>query len=180
MIYEILELGDTILYIIMLLDGLFLVGTKDNGVRIGVSCVSVFVFGAFTNFIDVLSLGLNAETFTNIGIYLGIGLASFVALYSISIRLVRKDLLAFAKKNHMSKKQIGEELKEGKYNSKIPSELYNRYHGEPSWEGFFERLFFWPIAVPNFLFGEFLRSFASSAAEWFVKRKKSVVGFEDE
>lgn len=174
MVFDIIEFGGGVFWTIIVIDYLILTALPSPG-RIGLTVGSTGIIGVVCDLPIIWDQNLLYNGFG----YFGIGLISFFVLYSINIRLIRKDLRVYAKDKGISANGVVELLDNSEYSAPHDfKELHQRYHNEPSWEGFFDRLICWPTAIPNFFLGDFLRSITDSVAKWLVQRRDKVIGIE--
>lgn len=183
MLYEVLATTDFVFWAIILVDLLILSAMK-SGPRIGTMVASVIIVGLFTDAFSALQLAPDLRTLLNILGYFGIGLVTFCVMFFVNIVLVKKDLKDFATEHGLSVSDMRTVLQSNPRFGRsaggpmLDQDLYDRYHFEPSWAGFYDRLFCWPAAIPGWLFGDFLRSVAKTVAIKLVKFRKSFIGYE--
>jgi hypothetical protein len=174
MLYHLIDFGSTIFYGILILDFIVLI-LLDSGHRVGLTAGSLIALGLLSN-VQIPSF---EQGFWPGIQFLGIGLATFVVMYSINIRLIKRDLKAYEISHSVTPTEMGKMLSGSRYDNLGDfKRLHYRYHNEPSWPSFFDRVFCWPTAIPNFILGDFLRSFSTSAVKWLVQRRKEVIGYE--
>lgn len=184
MLYEVLAATGFIFWAIILVDLLILSAMK-SGPRIGLMAASVLIVALFTDAFSALQPAFDLRTLLYILGYFGIGLATFFIMFFVNIVLVKKDLEDWRLQHGVSRDSMRTVLRSnpkygrgGDSNPILDQDLYDRYHNEPSWAGFYDRLLCWPAAIPSWLFGDFLRSVAKTVAKKLVEFRKRFIGYE--